>query len=140
MFTPVRVGEWIRIGNKYIIDQDGYFWYQGCSDDMLKAGWIWASPVRIEATLMLHPSVFEDAVIGLMDKDESIKPRAHVILKQGSAGTPELDVQHKAFAKVKVAAYKYPRWIELANELPKTVTDKIQRFRLRRREVEAKGT
>jgi benzoate-CoA ligase family protein len=128
-------GEWIRTGDKYLIDPDGYFWYQGRSDDMLKAGGIWVSPVEVEATLMLHPAVLECAVIGLMDKDELIKPKAYVVLKPGFAGTPELDAELKAFVKDKIAAYKYPRWIEFTNELPKTATGKIQRFRLRQREA-----
>jgi benzoate-CoA ligase family protein len=130
------VGEWIRTGDKYMIDPDGYFWYQGRSDDMLKAGGIWVSPVEVEATLMLHPAVLECAVIGLMDKDELVKPKAFVVLKQGQAGTPELDTELKAFVKDKIAPYKYPRWIEFTSELPKTATGKIQRFRLRQRETE----
>ena len=129
------VGEWIRTGDKYMIDKDGYFWYQGRSDDMLKAGGIWVSPVEVEATLMLHPAVLECAVIGLMDKDELVKPKAFVVLKQGHAGTPELETELKAFVKDKIAPYKYPRWIEFTNELPKTATGKIQRFRLRQRET-----
>ncbi len=128
-------GEWIRTGDKYMIDPDGYFWYQGRSDDMLKAGGIWVSPVEVEATLMLHPAVLECAVIGLMDKDELLKPKAFVVLKQGHAGSPELEAELKTFVKDKIAAYKYPRWIEFTNELPKTATGKIQRFRLRQREA-----
>lgn len=127
-------GEWIRTGDKYLIDTDGYFWYQGRSDDMLKAGGIWVSPVEVEATLMLHPAVLECAVIGLMDKDELVKPKAFVILKQGSTPSTELEAELKAFVKDKIAAYKYPRWIEFTNELPKTATGKIQRFRLRQGE------
>jgi benzoate-CoA ligase len=134
-------GDWIRTGDKYLIDKDGYFWYQGRSDDMLKAGGIWVSPVEVEATLMLHPAVLECAVIGLMDKDELVKPKAFVILKQGCAPTPQLETELKSFVKDKIAPYKYPRWIEFTNELPKTATGKIQRFRLRQREAEfAKGT
>ncbi|MGE5265431.1 MAG: benzoate-CoA ligase family protein [Acidobacteriota bacterium] len=127
-------GEWIRTGDKYLIDKDGYFWYQGRSDDMLKAGGIWVSPVEVEATLMLHPAVLECAVIGLMDKDELVKPKAFVILKQGNSPSTELEAELKAFVKDKIAAYKYPRWIEFTNELPKTATGKIQRFRLRQGE------
>lgn len=134
------VGEWIRTGDKYLIDKDGYFWYQGRSDDMLKVGGIWVSPVEVEATLISHPAVLECAVIGLMDKDELIKPKAFVILKQGFAPSAELEDELKAFVKDKIAAYKYPRWIEFVSELPKTGTGKIQRFKLRQREAEfAKG-
>ncbi|MBI4788106.1 MAG: benzoate-CoA ligase family protein [Chloroflexi bacterium] len=134
------VGEWIRTGDKYLVDKDGYLWYQGRSDDMLKAGGIWVSPVEVEATLISHPAVLECAVIGLMDKDELIKPKAFVILKQGCAPSPELEAELKTFVKDKIAAYKYPRWIEFVSELPKTATGKIQRFKLRQREAEfAKG-
>ncbi|MBI5029595.1 MAG: benzoate-CoA ligase family protein [Chloroflexi bacterium] len=129
------VGEWIRTGDKYMIDNDGYFWYQGRSDDMLKVGGIWVSPVEVEATLISHPSVLECAVIGLMDKDELIKPKAYVVLKQGVVPTPELESELKVFVKDKIAPYKYPRWLEFVNELPKTATGKIQRFRLRQAEA-----
>ncbi len=132
------VGEWIRTGDKYMIDQDGYFWYQGRSDDMLKAGGIWVSPVEVEATLMLHPAVLECAVIGLTDKDELVKPKAFVVLKQGNTGSPQLEEELKTFVKDKIAPYKYPRWIEFTNELPKTATGKIQRFKLRQQEAGTK--
>ncbi len=133
------IGEWIRTGDKYQIDQDGYFWYQGRSDDMLKAGGIWVSPVEVEATLMQHPAVLECAVIGLQDRDELVKPKAFVILKQGCVPSPELEGEIKSFVKDKIAPYKYPRWIEFVDELPKTATGKIQRFRLRQREAGGDG-
>lgn len=125
------VGEWIRTGDKYLIDKDGYFWYQGRSDDMLKAGGIWVSPAEVEATLMLHPAVLECAVIGLMDMDRLVKPKAFVTLIPGRAASNELGAELKAFVKDKIAPYKYPRWIEFVNQLPKTATGKIQRFKLR---------
>lgn len=125
------VGEWIRTGDKYMMDQDGYFWYQGRSDDMLKVGGIWVSPVEVEAALISHPAVLESAVIGLMDKDELVKPKAFVVLKPSHTGSAKLEEELKAFVKDKIAPYKYPRWIEFVNELPKTATGKIQRFKLR---------
>jgi benzoate-CoA ligase len=103
---------------------------------MLKAGGIWVSPVEVEATLMQHPAVLECAVIGLLDRDELVKPKAYVILKQGCVPSTELEGEIKTFVKDKIAPYKYPRWIEFVNELPKTATGKIQRFRLRQREAE----
>jgi acyl-coenzyme A synthetase/AMP-(fatty) acid ligase len=78
-------------------------------------------------------------VIGLVDKDELIKPKAYVVLKQGFASSPELDAELKTFVKDKIAPYKYPRWIEFVSELPKTATGKIQRFKLRQRETEKPG-
>ncbi len=130
------VGEWIRTGDKYMIDQDGYFWYQGRSDDMLKVGGIWVSPVEVEAALISHPAVLESAVIGMMDKDELVKPKAFVVLKPSHTGSAKLEEELKAFVKDKIASYKYPRWIEFVNELPKTATGKIQRFKLRQHEAE----
>jgi benzoate-CoA ligase family protein len=125
------VGDWIRTGDKYLRDEDGYFWYQGRSDDMLKAGGIWVSPVEVEATLMLHPAVLECAVVGLMDQDELVKPKAYVVLKSGGIPPDLLKTELKAFVKDKLAPYKCPRWIEFVTELPKTATGKIQRYKLR---------
>ncbi|MEJ2247321.1 MAG: benzoate-CoA ligase family protein, partial [Acidobacteriota bacterium] len=92
-------GEWIRTGDKYLVDEEGYFWYQGRSDDMMKAGGIWVSPVEVEATLMSHPTVFECAVIGASDKDELIKPKAYVVLKPGQAPSDLLAAELKTFVK-----------------------------------------
>jgi benzoate-CoA ligase len=132
-------GDWIRTGDKYAIDKDGYFWYQGRSDDMLKVGGIWVSPVEVESALIAHPEVLESAVIGLMDKDALVKPKAFVVLKKGSVGSPKLEEELKAFVKGKIALYNYPRWIEFVNELPKTATGKIQRFKLRQQELEKRA-
>jgi benzoate-CoA ligase len=124
-------GEWIRTGDKYLMDEAGIFWYQGRSDDMLKVGGIWVSPVEVEATLIAHPAVLECGVVGKMDADELVKPKAFVVLKEGFAPSPQLEAELKTFVRDKIAAYKYPRWVEFVNELPKTATGKIQRFRLR---------
>jgi len=130
------IGDWIRTGDKYLIDEDGYFWYQGRSDDMLKAGGIWVSPVEVEAVLISHPAVLECAVVGLRDKDQLVKPKAYVVLKGDSSTSDLLEAELKAFVKDKIASYKYPRWIEFVDELPKTATGKIQRFKLRRSGIE----
>ena len=123
-------GPWIQTGDKYYQDADGYFWYAGRADDMLKVGGIWVSPVEVENTLVKHPAVLEAAVVGKEDTDRLVKPQAFVVLKEGSAG-PALADELKAFVKDKIAPYKYPRWIEFVAELPKTATGKIQRFKLR---------
>jgi benzoate-CoA ligase len=123
-------GPWIQTGDKYYQDPDGYFWYAGRADDMLKVGGIWVSPVEVENTLVKHPAVLEAAVVGKEDTDRLVKPQAFVVLKEGSAG-PALADELKAFVKDKIAPYKYPRWIEFVAELPKTATGKIQRFKLR---------
>jgi benzoate-CoA ligase family protein len=125
------LGEWIQTGDKYYQDADGYFWYCGRADDMLKVGGIWVSPVEVEATLIAHPAVLETAVVGAEDADELVKPKAFVVLKDGQTPSPELEADIKAFVKDKIAPYKYPRWIEFVAELPKTATGKIQRFKLR---------
>lgn len=130
-------GDWIRTGDQYLMDEDGYFWYQGRSDDMLKAGGIWVSPVEVEAALISHPAVFESAVIGLTDKDELVKPKAYVVLKSGDMASESIAAEIKTYVKERIAPYKCPRWIEFVNELPKTATGKIQRYRLRQREAES---
>jgi benzoate-CoA ligase len=124
-------GEWIATGDKYYQDEDGYFWYCGRSDDMLKVGGIWVSPVEVENTLVGHPAVLEAAVVGHEDTDRLVKPKAFVVLKETFSPSAELEADLKAFVKDKIAPYKYPRWIEFVAELPKTATGKIQRFKLR---------
>ena len=124
-------GRWIQTGDKYYQDPDGYFWYAGRADDMLKVGGIWVSPVEVENTLIRHPAVLEAAVVGREDTDRLVKPQAFVVLKEPAAAAPALADELKAFVKDKIAHYKYPRWIEFVAELPKTATGKIQRFKLR---------
>ncbi len=125
-------GPWIQTGDKYYRDADGYFWYAGRADDMLKVGGIWVSPVEVEATLIKHPAVLEAAVVGKEDTDRLVKPQAFVVLKEPAQASAALADELKAFVKDKIAPYKYPRWIEFLDELPKTATGKIQRFKLRR--------
>jgi benzoate-CoA ligase len=124
-------GPWIHTGDKYSQDADGYFWYAGRADDMLKVGGIWVSPVEVETTLVRHPAVLEAAVVGREDDDRLVKPKAFVVLKDTGAAKPALADELRAFVKDKIAPYKYPRWIEFVPELPKTATGKIQRFKLR---------
>jgi benzoate-CoA ligase len=104
---------------------------------MLKAGGIWVSPVEVEATLISHPAVLECAVIGIMDNDQLVKPKAYVVLKRGGIASDLLETELKEFVKDKIAPYKYPRWIEFVDELPKTATGKIQRFKLRMSEADS---
>jgi benzoate-CoA ligase len=124
-------GPWIQTGDKYWQDADGYYWYAGRADDMLKVGGIWVSPVEVEATLIKHPAVLEAAVVGRADEDELVKPHAFVVLKEAAPASPALADELKAFVKDRIAPYKYPRWIDFVPELPKTATGKIQRFKLR---------
>jgi benzoate-CoA ligase family protein len=124
-------GEWLFTGDKYLIDEQGYYWHAGRSDDMLKVGGIWVSPVEVESTLIGHPAVLECAVIGQPDQADLIKPKAFVTLKEGHAPSDALAEELIDYCKEQMAAYKRPRWIEFVAELPKTATGKIQRFKLR---------
>jgi benzoate-CoA ligase len=125
-------GHWIRTGDKYMRDEDGYFWYQGRSDDMLKVGGIWVSPVEVESALIQHPAVLESAVVGVIDKEGLVKPKAYVVLKNAEGQDRDaLAVELQDFVKQRIAVYKYPRSIEFVTDLPKTATGKIQRYKLR---------
>jgi benzoate-CoA ligase len=129
-------GRWIETGDKYYRDEDGYYWYCGRSDDMLKVGGIWVSPAEVEAALVEHPAVLESAVVGRDDRDGLLKPQAFVVLKERALASPGLAEELKGFVKSRLAPYKYPRWIDFVDELPKTATGKIQRFKLRHRSPE----
>ena len=126
-------GPWTRSGDKYSVDADGYYTYAGRSDDMLKVGGIYVSPIEVEAALITHVAVLEAAVIGRADDAMLVKPQAFVVLKPGFSASDALASELQQHVKAKLAPYKYPRWIEFIHELPKTATGKIQRFRLRAR-------
>ncbi|HEY2560947.1 MAG TPA: benzoate-CoA ligase family protein [Caldimonas sp.] len=124
-------GGWTKSGDKYSRDADGYYTYAGRSDDMLKVSGIWVSPFEVESTLMQHPAVLESAVIGVEDREGLVKTKAFVVAKPGQQVS---EAELKAFVKERLAPFKYPRSFEFVDELPKTATGKIQRFRLRDRE------
>jgi benzoate-CoA ligase len=124
-------GPWTRSGDKYSMDEQGYYAYGGRSDDMLKVGGIYVSPVEVEAALITHEAVLECAVVGQEDEAKLVKPKAYVVLKQGQSPSDSLKGALQQHVKDRLAPYKYPRWIEFLNELPKTATGKIQRFKLR---------
>ena len=124
-------GRWISTGDKYTQDADGYYWYAGRIDDMLKVGGLWVSPVEVENALVAHTAVLECGVVGCEDHDGLVKPMAFVVLREGADGTPELGTELQQFVRQRLAEYKRPRWVEFVPELPKTATGKIQRFRLR---------
>ncbi|NMB42227.1 MAG: benzoate-CoA ligase family protein [Firmicutes bacterium] len=130
-------GEWLDTGDKYYTDKDGYYWCAGRGDDMLKVGGIWVSPVEVENCLNKHPAVLECAVVGYADHKGLIKPKAYVVLSKGITGSAELVEELKRWALDRLAKFKYPRWIEIVAELPKSATGKIQRFKLREREQES---
>jgi benzoate-CoA ligase len=121
-------GPWTRTGDRYVRERDGSWIYCGRADDMLKVGGIWVSPFEVESALAAHDAVLEAAVVGHQDQDGLTKPKAFVVLKPGrTVATDEL----KTFVKARLATFKYPRWIEIVDELPKTATGKIQRYKLR---------
>jgi len=126
------LGPWTRSGDKYVEGEDGYFTYCGRSDDMLKVGGIYVAPFEVEAALCSHPAVLEVAIVGHMDEDELVKPKAFVVLRPGQLPSSELVTDLQQHVKNQLAPYKYPRWVEFIEELPKTATGKIQRFKLRK--------
>ena len=129
--AATMLGEWLNTGDMYYQDEDGYFVNCGRGDDMLKVGALWCSPFEIEATLIEHSKVLEAAVVGRADDDELIKPEAFVVLNDAADAGQDLAEDLRAHCRDKLARYKYPRWFNFVEELPKTATGKIQRFRLR---------
>ncbi len=124
-------GEWMRTGDKYTRDADGYYTYAGRTDDLFKVSGIWVSPVEVESALVGHEAVLEAAVVPAEDGDGLLKPKAFVVLKAGRAPEAGLDVQLQELVKSKAGPWKYPRWVTYVEALPKTATGKIQRFKLR---------
>ena len=124
-------GEWTRSGDKYYLDEEGYYCYCGRTDDMLKVSGIWVSPFEVESALLGESRVLEAAVVGQEDDQGMVKPKAVIVLQEGVTASPNLVAELQAFVKDRLAPFKYPRWIEFVDELPKTATGKIQRFKLR---------
>src|SRR5579862_7986365 len=123
-------GHWTRTGDKYIRDADGRYTFCGRSDDMFKVSGIWVSPFEVESALITHPAVLEAAVVPEADPEGLLKPKAFVVLREGHE-TDQLYESLKEHVKQKIGAWKYPRWIETVDTLPKTATGKIQRYKLR---------
>jgi benzoate-CoA ligase len=124
-------GLWTRTGDKYFEDEDGYYVYCGRSDDMLKVSGMYVSPAEVEAALISHQDVLEVAVVGAPDADGLIKPKAFVVGKPGIRTDDELARSLRRHSETMLAPFKCPRWITFLDELPKTATGKIQRFKLR---------
>jgi 4-hydroxybenzoate-CoA ligase len=123
-------GEWTRTGDKYTRDASGRYTYCGRTDDMFKVSGIWVSPFEVETALMADPAVLEAAVVPFADEDGLLKPKAFIVLKEG-ADRENLEQRLKDDVKAKAGMWKYPRWIEIIESLPKTATGKIQRYKLR---------
>jgi 4-hydroxybenzoate-CoA ligase len=123
-------GHWTRTGDKYIRDAEGRYTFCGRSDDMFKVSGIWVSPFEVESALITHPAVLEAAVVPEADPEGLLKPKAFVVLR-ADAKTDGLRDALKEHVKQKIGPWKYPRWIDVVDSLPKTATGKIQRFKLR---------
>jgi len=130
-------GEWIFTGDKYFRDTEGYFHYCGRTDDMFKVSGMWVSPFEVEAALASHEAVLEAAVIGKEDADGLIKPKAFIVLRNGYAADARLIETLRVHVKQCAGPWKYPRWIDIRTDLPRTATGKIQRFKLREWEAQA---
>jgi benzoate-CoA ligase len=129
------LGDWFFTGDRYRVDEDGFYWYEGRSDDMIKVGGLWVSPIEIESALLEHPAVAESAVVGIGIEGFS-KIKAFVITKGDAAGGDSLVAELQEHCKSRLQRYQYPHMIEFVPDLPKTVTGKIQRYKLREPSLE----
>jgi len=120
-------GEWCTSADVFRRDPEGYFWYEGRADDLMKVSGIWTSPLEIENVLLEHPAVGEACVLGREDEEKLVKPLAVVVLRDGRTGTPALADELKGWVKERLAPHKYPRWIEWRDSLPKNDRGKIAR-------------
>jgi benzoate-CoA ligase len=121
-------GEWFVTGDRYLVDDEGYYYFRGRSDDMLRVGGKWLAPQEVENTLNQHPAVEESAVVGYQDAEDLIKPYAFVVLKSGHSASAELEEEIKQFVRDRIATYKFPRRVEFSDHIPKTAGGKVQRF------------
>lgn len=126
-----RQNGWMFTGDKFLRDADGYYHHCGRADDMLKVSGMWVSPGEVENALLAHPAVAEVAVVGKTDAVGLVSPVACVVLRGGIARSGDLAQEIREFVKTRIASYKSPREIVFLDELPKTATGKIQRFKLR---------
>src|ERR1700694_5420140 len=128
------LGEWFFTGDRYRVDEAGFYWYEGRSDDMIKVSGLWVSPIEIESALLEHPAVQESAVVGV-EVEGFVKIKAFVIAKNGAATGNALIAELQEHCKSRLQRFQYPHMIEFVPELPKTVTGKIQRYKLREKEA-----
>lgn len=124
-------GRWFFTGDKYRVDEDGYYWYAGRSDDMFRVSGQWVSPIEVECTLIEHPWVLEAAVIAYEEETGLHTPKAFVVLRESHQANGEFARELQDFVKSRITPYKYPRRIEFLAELPKTAAGKVLRYKLR---------
>ena len=129
----------VLTGDKVYEDEDGNFFLVGRADDMLRVGGIWVSPAEVESVIAQHAGVLECAVVGHPDGDSMIKPKAFVVPRDCGSDREQLAEELRSHVREYLAHIKCPRWFEIVDELPKTSTGKIQRFRLRTDAVEPTG-
>ena len=125
------LGAWMVTGDKFHQDADGYFWYDGRNDDMMKVSGAWVSPTEVENALITHEAVAECAVVGQQNDAGLTKTKGFVVLNEGSEPSAELEQALKDHVKEQISGFKAPEWVEFRAELPKTATGKIKRFELR---------
>jgi len=125
------LGEWINTHDKFRLDADGYYWYAGRTDDMIKVSGLAVWPADVEAILLEHPAVLESGVAGVPDAEGLLKPWAYVVLKKDHPPSDALARELQAFVKARTEPHKYPRTVKFVSDLPKTATGKIQRYKLR---------
>jgi benzoate-CoA ligase len=123
-------GEWFFTGDRYRMDEEGFYWHEGRSDDMIKVSGLWVSPIEIESVLMEHIAVAESAVVGI-EVDGFMKIKAFVITKGDVIADDSLVGELQEHCKARLQRFQFPHLIEFVPELPKTVTGKIQRYKLR---------
>jgi benzoate-CoA ligase family protein len=130
-------GDWLFAGDWYRVDEEGYYWYEGRSDDMIKVSGLWVSPVEVESTLIDHEAVIEAAAVGI-SVDGLTRVKAYIILRDGYEGTDALTQELQTWCKERLKRYQYPHLVEFVDDLPRTVTGKIQRFKLRQPEPDVR--
>ena len=124
-------GDWCTSGDQFHVDEDGYYWYHGRTDDMLKVSGVYVAPAEIENCLLQHEAVLECAVVG-HEADGLVKPKAFVVLREGFVAGDQMVEDIKQFVKSSIAVYKYPRWVEFVDSLPKNDRGKIDRKQLKK--------
>ncbi|HKQ99817.1 MAG TPA: benzoate-CoA ligase family protein [Pyrinomonadaceae bacterium] len=124
-------GDWCTTGDQFHTDEEGYYWYHGRTDDMLKVSGVFVAPAEIENCLLQHEAVMEAAVVGHDSGDGLVKPKAFIVLREGQSAGEALERGIQEFVKSRLALYKYPRWVEFVSSLPKNDRGKIDRKKLK---------
>jgi acyl-coenzyme A synthetase/AMP-(fatty) acid ligase len=123
-------GDTVHTGDLFSRDTDGFFFYHGRADDLLKSGGIWVAPSEIEHCLIGHEDVLECGVAGF-EVDGLVRPRAYVVLREGAAGSPELATALRDYVRGRLAGHKYPHEVRFVTSLPRTTNGKLDRRALR---------